>query len=164
MMSDEYGTDVERDSALTDAYRDLADETSPLHLDARILDAAAQATHRPDASGFWRNAWFRPVAFAATFGLSLALILQLGDSGLIVPPAQETGLNGSYRAPGENPMRDAARPALRRRRPCLRPACPRPLRRAIGMPGSMRMTGAAKPSAPTPVAGGAASRTLSSKA
>ena len=107
MMSDQNGNDAGMDSRLTAAYRDLADEASPPHLDSRILDAAARAT-RPALSSIWRDGWFRPVAFAATFGLSLALILQFSDSGLIGPPAQGPELNGSYVEPGDNPMRDAA--------------------------------------------------------
>lgn len=106
-MSDQNGTDAGLDSALAAAYRDLADEASPPRLDARILDDAARAA-RPARSGFWRDAWFRPVVFAATFGLSMALVLQLSDSGLIDLPPQDPGQNGSYVAPGDNPMRDAA--------------------------------------------------------
>jgi hypothetical protein len=104
MMSNENGNDAGMDSRLSAAYRNLADEASPPRLDRRILDDAARAT-RPS---FWRDAWFRPVAFAATLGLSLALILQLSDSGMLGPPQQDPELNGSYVAPGENPMRDAA--------------------------------------------------------
>jgi hypothetical protein len=107
MKRDENGNDAGMDSRLAAAYRNLAGETSPPRLDRRILDDAARAT-RPAPSGFWRDAWFRPVVFAATFGLSLALILQLSDSGLIGPPAENAELNGSYVAPVDNPMRDAA--------------------------------------------------------
>ena len=106
-MSNENDNDAGMDSRLSAAYRDLASEASPPRLDSRILDDAARAT-RPTRSGIWRDGWFRPLTFAATFGLSLALVLQLSDSGLVGPQEQDTGLNGSYVAPGENPMRYAA--------------------------------------------------------
>jgi hypothetical protein len=107
MMTDDIGNNAETDSELSAVYRDLADEASPARLDSRILDTAARAT-RPARSNFWRNAWFRPVAFAATFGLSLALILELSESGLMGPPQQDPALNGSLQAPANDPMRDAA--------------------------------------------------------
>lgn len=106
-MSDENNGKARLERGLSAAYRDLADETAPARLDARILAEAARTTGKPRRRP-WRDAWFRPLAFAATFGLSLALILQFSDSGLLGPTPQEPAANGILVAPDENPMRDAA--------------------------------------------------------
>lgn len=59
---------------VSDAYRDIADEVTPAELDARILASAAR-----DARSRYglARAWVRPVAWAATIGLSLAFVLEL---------------------------------------------------------------------------------------
>jgi len=55
-------------------YREVADEVTPTTLDERILaDAARGAQSRYGLA----RAWVRPVAWAATIGLSLAFLLEL---------------------------------------------------------------------------------------
>jgi hypothetical protein len=59
---------------VSDAYREVANEVTPAELDARILASAAR-----DARSRYglARAWVRPVAWAATIGLSLAFMLEL---------------------------------------------------------------------------------------
>ena len=106
-MTRRRGKSLERDETVTAAYRDLASESSPARLDTIILRDAAKPL-RSGHGGFWEDAWFRPVTFVATLGLSLALILQLSDSGLLTPAADDIVTDGSIASPGEDPMRDAA--------------------------------------------------------
>ncbi len=56
------------------AYRDLATETAPARLDRRVLERAARESR--SRYGLVR-AWMRPVAWAATIGLSLAFLLEM---------------------------------------------------------------------------------------
>jgi len=63
--------DNERVSA---TYRDIATESTPPGLDRRVLDAAKREA-RP-RYGLVR-AWIRPLAWAATVGLSLAFLLEM---------------------------------------------------------------------------------------
>ncbi len=68
---------------LTEAYRDLATESTPAELDDRILRMAERETR--SRYGIAR-AWVRPVAWAATIGLSLAIVLEVTQ---VIPPASE---------------------------------------------------------------------------
>ena len=64
------------DRRVTDSYRDLASEQTPVDLDERILAmAVAEARTR---YGLTRG-WIRPVAWAATIALSLAFILEISQ-------------------------------------------------------------------------------------
>lgn len=79
-------TDVKKDidAALSASYRSIADEKAPARLNRTVLQKAARAVNSGSA-GSWRDTWYRPVVFAATLVLSLALILQLADTGPSVP-------------------------------------------------------------------------------
>lgn len=59
---------------VSDSYRKVAREVTPRELDERILENAARSAR--SRYGFAR-AWVRPVAWAATIGLSLAFMLEL---------------------------------------------------------------------------------------
>lgn len=61
------------DPKVTDAYQTLARERTPEHLDEKVLERAA-AIQTPYARA---RAWMRPAAWAATIGLSLAIVLDL---------------------------------------------------------------------------------------
>ncbi len=79
------------ESRLRDLYRELAVETTPPELDARILaDARAALRDRPAPS----RIWMRPLAVAATLGLCVALVLEIGtgpDGTPVIPdPAADT--------------------------------------------------------------------------
>lgn len=68
---------AETDVLVSQAYRDIADEQAPEHLDRTILRAAAKEA-RPRYSRF--IAWTRPMAWAATVMLSVALVLEVTDT------------------------------------------------------------------------------------
>lgn len=66
--------DRENDSLVSASYQDLATERTPEHLDDAIL-RKARAAARP-AYGRLRL-WVRPLAWAATIAISLAIVLQV---------------------------------------------------------------------------------------
>ncbi len=82
----EVGT--EKDALLTQTYRELARERVPDHLDRAVLKAAAKNA-RPRYSRL--RSWTRPMAWAATVMLSVALVLQInkvpGPEGVIFDDA-----------------------------------------------------------------------------
>jgi hypothetical protein len=71
-MSNEPENRVQ-DGRVTDAYRALGGERAPESLNQQVLRMAA-AARTPYARA---RAWMRPAAWAATIGLSLALVLEL---------------------------------------------------------------------------------------
>lgn len=77
-------TDV--DPQVSAHYASIADESAPADLDQAILRDAARAVRADNRRGSF-GAWFRPVAFMATVGLSLAIILDLSDTSIFGPPA-----------------------------------------------------------------------------
>lgn len=77
-MTEERKTAVpgaEKDAFVTDAYRDLATERVPEKIDRAVLKKA-RAAARPQYSRL--RAWTRPMAWAATVMLSVAIVLQIG--------------------------------------------------------------------------------------
>jgi hypothetical protein len=81
-----------QDQRVTEAYRALADERAPDHLNEQVLKLAAEV-RTPYARA---RAWMRPAAWAATVGLSLAIVLELtqipvSDSEYAsIPPSSES--------------------------------------------------------------------------
>lgn len=74
----------ERDTRhVSETYRDVARETSPAQLDDKILAMARQEART--RYGLAR-AWVRPVAWAATIGLSFAFILEMTYFSDDAPP------------------------------------------------------------------------------
>jgi hypothetical protein len=69
--------DIEdRDARVSDAYRETARETAPEALNRTILDmASGTVAKRP--GGILFAGWVKPVAWAATIGLSLTIVLEL---------------------------------------------------------------------------------------
>ncbi len=67
-------------------YEKFADEKTPADLDRAVMHEARRAVRADNRSGSF-GAWFRPVAFMTTVGLSLAIILDLNDAGFFSPPA-----------------------------------------------------------------------------
>ncbi len=67
-------TDEPSDPRVAAAYRELANERSPEHLDHVILNAARGAA-RPR----WNKAvaWLRPAAWVATIGVCLAIVIEI---------------------------------------------------------------------------------------
>jgi len=64
------------DPRVSEAYRQLASEETPGRLDDKVLAMAAQEART--RYGVVR-AWMRPVAWAATIGLSLAFLLEISQ-------------------------------------------------------------------------------------
>lgn len=70
------------DANVSAGYRALPDEDTPGHLDAKIMLAARNAAVKQ--TGIFRiTAWLRPLAFAATAGLSIALLLEINESQIL---------------------------------------------------------------------------------
>ena len=71
------------DPRVSKAYREMADERTPEHLDHVVLDAARGAA-RPS----WNKAvaWLRPAAWVATIGVCLAIVIEIS-----LLPDQEQG-------------------------------------------------------------------------
>ena len=74
MSNEQNGPGI--DPLVSDTYKELADETTPEALNREVLRRAARETRTRYAIA---RAWTRPMAWAATIGLSLVLVLQLAD-------------------------------------------------------------------------------------
>jgi hypothetical protein len=87
------------DDAVSRAYRNTAVERAPEHLNQAVL-RQARAASRP---GYARSvAWTRPLAWAATITLCLALVLELTRTPQIMPVDFDA----------QGPLPDAATPQL----------------------------------------------------
>jgi hypothetical protein len=71
------------DPRVSEAYSDLATERTPPELDRKVLSMAAAGTR--SRYGLAR-AWVRPVAWAATIGLSLAFVLEMSQLRNVATP------------------------------------------------------------------------------
>jgi hypothetical protein len=67
----------ERDELVTETYRELGVEKAPEHLNQSILRMASGGSKQTGARNPLFAAWMKPVAWAATIGLSLAIVLEL---------------------------------------------------------------------------------------
>jgi hypothetical protein len=67
--------DRHNDEKVSETYKSLADERTPQHLDQKILQMAGAEVRRPLYSRWIR--WTRPLAWAATITLCLAVTLEL---------------------------------------------------------------------------------------
>ena len=63
------------DEFVSASYRDVAKETTPSHLNEKVLRMAANAAQRSQYSRF--TSWTRPLAWAATIALCLAITLEV---------------------------------------------------------------------------------------
>ena len=96
--------DHETDDRVTRAYRELAAERAPDHLDRAVLDQA-RAAARPRYSRL--RVWTRPLAWAATVMLTVAIVLQIGE----VPGPEDIGYDElASRSPEE--VNEAEVPAI----------------------------------------------------
>jgi hypothetical protein len=89
-MTTEHEND-ERDERVSETYRALGVEQAPEHLNQNILRMAANDGKRGRAGKLLLSAWMKPVAWAATIGLSLAIVLEVTqlpstDNPAIVAP------------------------------------------------------------------------------
>jgi len=76
-------TEDANNQEITRAYRDLATESTPAELDDKMLHMAAREARSRYSIA---RAWARPVAWAATIGLSLAIVLEVWQ---VLPPAPD---------------------------------------------------------------------------
>ena len=82
----------ERDDLVSKTYRELHAERTPENLNQRILQMASQDTKRGGAGSLLSAGWMKPVAWAATIGLSLAIVLELTQVPMTELPRAETPL------------------------------------------------------------------------
>jgi hypothetical protein len=75
------------DQRVSNEYRALASETVPEWIDHRILAEAAAAIKGSTPRSGVRE-WMRPLAFAATAGLCIAVFLDINQEAQIEPPVQ----------------------------------------------------------------------------
>lgn len=115
-MSDKRkNTDETVDPRVSAAYRELADECTPEHLDHAILNAARGAA-RPS----WNRAiaWLRPAAWVATIGVCLAIVIEIALLPEHEPagpaPVAEDALPGAATKSLEKATPRAAEPAAAR--------------------------------------------------
>lgn len=92
-----------RDRLVSDAYRELAKERTPKALDDKVLRMAARA--KP-ARSVIPGRWMKPVAWAATIGLSLAIVMELTQVPQTPPDSDGVG----PALPSEAPAMRAASP------------------------------------------------------
>ncbi len=85
-MNQENDRDIDSqvDPMVSDQVKALADETTPEILDQAVMREAQRALRADNRRGSF-GAWFRPVAFMATIGLSLVIILDLTDRSIFAP-------------------------------------------------------------------------------
>ena len=76
----------EMDKLVSETYRELGVEKAPEHLNQNILRMAAADGKPGHSNGFLSGAWMKPVAWAATIGLSLAIVLELTEVPTIAVP------------------------------------------------------------------------------
>jgi hypothetical protein len=74
MSEQRMNTDETVDPRVSTAYRELADERTPEHLDHVVLNAARSAA-RPRWNSTIR--WLRPAAWIATIGVCLAIVVEI---------------------------------------------------------------------------------------
>lgn len=74
MSGKRINSDESVDPRVSTAYREMADELTPEHLDHVVLNAARSA-----ASPRWGTAirWLRPAAWVATIGVCLAIVVEI---------------------------------------------------------------------------------------
>jgi hypothetical protein len=103
-------SDGEVDSLVTRTYKEVASELTPEHLNRAVMKQAADAV-RPR---YLRSvSWTRPMAWAATVTLCIALVLEVTNAP--VPEISDVVLpSGRLDAPAPNPKRRRTRRGRRR--------------------------------------------------
>ena len=84
------------DRLVADTYKALAREQAPEHLNEKVLRLASGRRSRYSLT----RAWTRPVAWAATIGLSLALVLELNRLPQIEPEPAAVSASDRDSVPG----------------------------------------------------------------
>jgi hypothetical protein len=91
----------ERDELVAETYRELGVETAPEHLNQGILRMASGGAKQAGARNLLFAAWMKPVAWAATIGLSLAIVIEITQ--VPTPAVRSDG------APAAESIREEAR-------------------------------------------------------
>ena len=146
------GPGDERDAEVSARYRELAQERTPKHLDKAVLSAAAEAA-RPRYSRL--RSWTRPLAWAATVVLSVALVLEVSklptpDSQVFEVPAGDTALeSGAADAADDLPdtLAETEAPEV------VAPAAVTPARSHEEAPAELGAASAGRTAAPQPSPG-----------
>ncbi len=86
-MSDKNDSPPDLAPGVSSLYRAVASEQAPEDINQAVMDRARREVHTNRIFP-WRDAWYRPVAFVATAGLCLALILQMTE--MDVPESPDT--------------------------------------------------------------------------
>ena len=105
MSGKRTNSDEPVDPRVSRAYREMADERTPEHLDHVVLNAA-----RSVASPRWRTAigWLRPAAWVATIGVCLAIVVEislLDDEGTAGMDSLSPAAVSPVTAPAARPER-----------------------------------------------------------
>lgn len=78
-MNDTDDKTRETDTVVAAVYRELAQEQVPHTVDRKVLGQSRKAVEAPSIV-VRLSSWLRPLAFVATAGLSLALLIQLSNT------------------------------------------------------------------------------------
>lgn len=96
------------DEVVSARYREIANETTPAHLDDKIMRMAANKAQHPQYSR--SMSWTRPLAWAATIALCLAITLEV-SRGPVPEPIVSTPATGE-RANEATDLFEAEAPAM----------------------------------------------------
>lgn len=69
--------DEAMDEVVSKTYQEYSVERAPEHLNRKILGMATAASNAKRGNGLWPRTWTIPLAWAATVGLSLAIVLEV---------------------------------------------------------------------------------------
>ena len=100
------------DDLVTETYRELGVEKAPEHLNQSILRMASGGGEPSDARNTLFAAWMKPVAWAATIGLSLAIVLELSE--LPTAPVRSDPVRSDSMPTAESMREDALEDTLGR--------------------------------------------------
>lgn len=83
----------ETDDRVSRTYRTLATETTPEHLNEKVLRTAFDTRHSGSKQIPLYVSWLKPAAWAATVGLSLAIVIEISEvsdsrGGVAATPAE----------------------------------------------------------------------------
>ena len=131
-------TNETNDKRVSDAYRDLAGETTSAEIDRKVLAMAAAEARN---TRWFPRTWFRPLAWAATIALSFAFVLEMSQVDVAPTPPADADL---VEAIGESPGPDDGA-AKREDEARLRPEL---IKRSADEPAASKATIAPAPSVP----------------
>jgi len=142
----------DKDSLVTRTYKDVASELAPGHLNRAVMKQAADAARPRYLKSV---SWTRPMAWAATITLCVALVLEVTNSPApeitdILSPAGRVDAPASELAPApevnEPELNEPWTPAIKAETPTMRESlAPVERKRVAKMSKNLRQQAAAKP-------------------